>query len=244
MRIGRPALEVVVADQLELINGALARPRGRVLEVGCGRGELAASLAFGGKLVVAIDPQLVAGDTVTAPGLRFERVGIETFADRERFDAVAFTASLHHVADLDVALDRAAQLLAPGGAVVIDDFDIRAPDAAAALWFFEQQDLLAVAGLFDPARLAGKPSAPPLERWHAAHEPGLHDGATMIAAVQRRFADVAVTGGTYLYRYIAAGAKGPRAAQIATVVRDAEKNRIDLGLVPAVGLRIVARAPR
>jgi SAM-dependent methyltransferase len=244
MRIGRPALEVVVADQLELIGNALARPRGRVLEVGCGRGELASALAFGGRIVVAIDPALSADDTIAAPGLRFERVGIESFTDRERFDAVAFTASLHHVADLDVALDRAAGLLAPGGALVVDEFDIRAPDAATALWFFEQQDLLAVAGVYDPTRLAGKPSSPPIERWLAAHEPGLHDGATMVAAVQRRFADVGATGGTYLYRYIAGGVRGPRAAQIATGVRDAERNRIELGLAPPVGLRIVARAPR
>ena len=139
-----------------------------MLEVGCGRGEVAAALASAGHQVTAIDPALP-DDLIPARNVRYEQVAIEDFTDAERYDAVAFTASLHHVEQLGPALDRAAQLLAPGGVLVIDDFDLRAPDDSAALWFFEMQELLSVACLYDPARIDGKASQPPIARWLAAH---------------------------------------------------------------------------
>ena len=70
----------------------------------------------------------------------------------------------------------------------------------------------------------------------------LHDGAAMTAAIRDRFTDVVVTGGAYLYRYLAGGLRGPRASWIAEAVRDAENRRIASGLMPAVGLQITARA--
>jgi hypothetical protein len=62
----------------------------------------------------------------------------------------------------------------------------------------------------------------------------------MVAAIRERFAGVTVTGGPYLYRYIAAGLRGPRAPWIAEAIRDAEKRRIGSGSIRAVGLQITA----
>jgi 2-polyprenyl-3-methyl-5-hydroxy-6-metoxy-1,4-benzoquinol methylase len=256
-RAGRSGREVVVGHQVDLIRTALARP-GRVLEVGCGRGDVAVALGSAGYKVTAIDPALPE-DVAPARNVRFERIAIEELTDPERYDAVAFTASLHHVEELGPALDRAAALLIPGGVLVVDDFDLRAPDDPTALWFFEIQELLAVAGLYDPARIDGKPSQPPIARWLAAHthhatagtnavsgtidrDRQLHDGASMIAAVRARFTDVVVAGGPYLYRYAAGGLRGPRAPWIAEAIHDAEKRRIRMKLMPAVGLTIVAKA--
>jgi 2-polyprenyl-3-methyl-5-hydroxy-6-metoxy-1,4-benzoquinol methylase len=257
VRGGRSGREIVVAHQLDVICAALRRPS-RVLEVGCGRGELAAALAGAGHRVTAIDPALP-DDVMTARNVRFERVAIEDFSDAEPYDAVAFTASLHHVEVLGPALDRAAAVLAPGGLLVVDDFDLYAPDDATAVWYFELQELLAVAGLYDPARIDGKATQPPVARWLAAHSGNairghgivsgvidkdhqLHGGSAMTTAIRDRFADVEVTGGPYLYRYIAAGIRGPRAPWIAETIRDAERRRIASGLMAAVGLQIVARA--
>src|SRR5688500_5994698 len=117
-RRGRTGLDVVVSHQIDLVSGAV--PKGsRVLEVGCGRGELAGALGALGYEVTAIDPELPP-DMPAVRGVRYEKVALETLRDAGPFDAVAFTTSLHHVADLGRALDAASALLAPRGVLVID----------------------------------------------------------------------------------------------------------------------------
>jgi SAM-dependent methyltransferase len=242
-RRARTGFDVVVSHQLDLVSGAV--PKGsRVLEVGCGRGELAGALGALGYAVTAIDPAM--GDMPVVRGVRFEKAAVEDFTADAPFDAIAFTTSLHHVADLGKALDAAAALLAPRGLIVVDEFDVRAPDDVVALWFYELQELLAVAGIFDPKKISGSPGQPPLERWLAGHtgDDGrlIHDGPAMIAAIRERFTTVEISGGPYLYRYVAAGARGPRAPWIVEAIRDSEQRRIALGLMPPVGLTIGARA--
>jgi 2-polyprenyl-3-methyl-5-hydroxy-6-metoxy-1,4-benzoquinol methylase len=256
VRGGRSGRDVVIAHQLAVIGAALSGPS-RILEVGCGRGEVAAGLARAGHHVTAIDPALP-DDVMAVRNVRYERVAIEAFSDAVPYDAVAFTASLHHVDRLAPVLDRVAALLAPRGVLVVDDFDLHAPDEAAALWYFELQEILAVALLYDAARIDGKATQPPVARWLAAHaghaarersavsgvidkDQQLHGKAAMLAAIRERFTDVVVAGGPYLYRYIAAGLRGPRSSWIAEAIRDTEKRRIDGNAMPAVGLQITAR---
>ena len=81
----------------------------RVLEVGCGEGELALALARAGHSVTAIDPRAPEGPI-------FRRVGIEEFSDPGKFDHVVAILSLHHVKDLGMALVNVANSLRPGGA--------------------------------------------------------------------------------------------------------------------------------
>jgi SAM-dependent methyltransferase len=99
----------------DFVLGELPSAPARVLEVGCGSGELATALADGGYDVLAIDPD--------APkGLLFRRTRIEDFDSTETFDAVIAQLSLHHVTDLGVALDKVVDVLSGEGRVVIDDF--------------------------------------------------------------------------------------------------------------------------
>jgi 2-polyprenyl-3-methyl-5-hydroxy-6-metoxy-1,4-benzoquinol methylase len=87
----------------------------RVLEVGCGRGDLARALDAAGHEVVAIDPE--------APeGRLFRRVTLEDFAEPGPFDAVVASRSLHHLPGLGEAVDRIAALVQPGGTFVVNDF--------------------------------------------------------------------------------------------------------------------------
>ncbi|MGJ0118097.1 class I SAM-dependent methyltransferase [Williamsia sp. MIQD14] len=105
-----------------LILDALPAGAQTALDIGTGNGLLATELAGRVPSVTGIDrdePVLasarqesnavtwVSGDVMDHP---FER---------ESFDVVASVATLHHIADVDAALQRCADLTAPGGVVAI-----------------------------------------------------------------------------------------------------------------------------
>jgi 2-polyprenyl-3-methyl-5-hydroxy-6-metoxy-1,4-benzoquinol methylase len=99
----------------EFVLAELPPPPVRVLEVGCGDGDLARSLTAAGYDVLAIDPGAPEGQT-------FRRTTIEELDESGLFDAVVASRSLHHVDDLGIALDKIAALLRPGGTVLLDEF--------------------------------------------------------------------------------------------------------------------------
>jgi 2-polyprenyl-3-methyl-5-hydroxy-6-metoxy-1,4-benzoquinol methylase len=109
----------------DFVLGELPSSPARVLEVGCGSGELARALAEAGYEVLAIDPDAPEGQL-------FRRTKIEDVDSTETFDAVVAQLSLHHVADLGTALDKVVDLLAPQGRLVIDDFGWERLDQRAA----------------------------------------------------------------------------------------------------------------
>lgn len=93
----------------------LPPPPARVLEVGCGQGDLAYALAASGHGVLAIDPEAPEGPL-------FRRATIEELDEPGPFDAVVASRSLHHVSDLAVVLDTIARLLRAGGVLLVDEF--------------------------------------------------------------------------------------------------------------------------
>jgi SAM-dependent methyltransferase len=88
----------------EFVLSQLPPAPARVLDVGCGEGELARSLAGEGYEVIAIDPEAPEGPI-------FRRTTIEAFEESGRFDAVVASLSLHHVHDLGGALDKLVRML-------------------------------------------------------------------------------------------------------------------------------------
>jgi SAM-dependent methyltransferase len=88
----------------EFVLSQLPSAPARVLEVGCGKGDLARVLDAAGYEVVAIDPAAPEGAT-------FRRTTIEAFNEAGPFDAVVASLSLHHVEDLGGVLDKLARLL-------------------------------------------------------------------------------------------------------------------------------------
>jgi len=104
-----PAVAAVVA----------ARPK-RILEVGCGWGELAEWLAGEtGAEVVAIDlsPRMVELAVGRGVDARLADVQQLPFADGE-FDCVVAAWMLYHVPDLDRGIAELARVLRPGGTLV------------------------------------------------------------------------------------------------------------------------------
>jgi 2-polyprenyl-3-methyl-5-hydroxy-6-metoxy-1,4-benzoquinol methylase len=99
----------------------------RVLELGCGDGDLAVELAARGARVTGVDisPERILRARVHAAGssASFEIADLNTaeFAP-ESFECVVAHSALHHVYNLDHALAAARRALVPGGTIVVNDF--------------------------------------------------------------------------------------------------------------------------
>lgn len=217
----------------------VVRGRKRILEVGCGRGDVARRLGAQGLQVTAIDLQLP--DPSPAPNVTFiERDFLRFVA--EPFDAIVFTSSLHHIAPVEAAIDRAYRLLVPGGLLVADDFDLEAPNPVTLRWYYDAQELLAAADVF-PRERVDPPNPDLMARWRAAHsdEPPLPSGLQMRMAVAERFDVGDVHGCAYLYRYLTKHLPSDaRGVAIALHLYNTERRNIADGTFAAVGLGIVA----
>ena len=161
---------------LDFARGHLPSPPARVLEVGCGQGELTTALGVAGYDVLGIDPVAPAGDN-------FRRIRLEDLQPSDGpYDAVVASYSLHHVRDLDAGLDLIVELLQPGGVLVVDEFGWDLVDEPTLDWLYGQRRALAAAGLgAAPASLEAL-----RDEWEAEHL-GLHGFEALRTAVDARF---------------------------------------------------------
>jgi SAM-dependent methyltransferase len=241
----RPA-KLPFTETLHFVERALPSRPARILDVGCGRGELATELHSRGFAVTAIDSEVESVLLTQARGVPSKQVTFPAY-DEEALplDVVIFARSLHHIGDLAGAVERAFVLLRPGGTLILEEFDLDAIDAATALWHYDALGLLEATGVLPPDpdddALRG---LPPLERWRAEHavHGELHGGEAMTSAVAGRFRVVERQAAPYLYRTACArleeSARGQRAAERLLAQ---ERRGIELGLLRPVGLRIVAK---
>ena len=97
-----------------------ARPGERVLDAGCGTGQLTAEIAQFGAEVVGIDasPDMIATAQKNFPQLRFEVADLTALPFDREFDAVVSNATLHWVRDQPSAIASIARALKPRGRLV------------------------------------------------------------------------------------------------------------------------------
>jgi SAM-dependent methyltransferase len=154
----------------------LPRPPARVLEVGCGSGELARAMEADGYDVVAVDPK--------APdGAIFRRTTIEELEDEGHFDAVVASLSLHHVHDLADALDKVRSLMRPGAPFLVREFAWDVVDEPTARWDYARR---------------GEPGG--LAEWRAEHD-DLHGLEALTDALDGRFTRRSFAWTPYLSEY-------------------------------------------
>jgi SAM-dependent methyltransferase len=147
----------LVPDFVEFALRWLPEPPARVVDIGCGSGSLSRRLADAGYDVLGVDP-----DAPDEPG--FLRATLEEFDRRFEFDAAVAVRSLHHLHDLDRALDNLRGAVESGGHVVLFEYAIENVDPAAIGW-------LDAHGLPHPATQTEAPDVIPLTRLRAALEP-------------------------------------------------------------------------
>ncbi len=98
------------------------QPGERILDVGCGTGQLTADIAKSGAEVMGIDysPGMIATARKNCPELRFEVADAAQLPFENEFDAVFSNAVLHWVRDQPGVVASVARALKPGGRFVFE----------------------------------------------------------------------------------------------------------------------------
>jgi len=198
-------------DLRAFVRANLPAPPARVLEVGAGDGGLARALRAAGYDVLAIDPR--------SEGEEVRPVALVELEERAgSFAAAVAIVSLHHVDPLEDSCRRLGELVEPGGALVVDEFDVGVFDVTAAAWWLEQQTAL------------GKAPPKTAEELVAEHRDHLHPLDRILAALEPDFELGPAVRGPWLHRW-----------HLGDSLREAEQDAIARGLLPATGARLVAR---
>jgi SAM-dependent methyltransferase len=111
---------------------------GVLLDVGCGRGDLAASWLRRGWRVLGIEPSPDAAGTAARRGAEIVAATLSAASlEPESIDAVVFRHSLEHVVDPRLELKRSLTALRPGGrlAVIVPNWDSWQRSAFGDRWF-------------------------------------------------------------------------------------------------------------
>lgn len=103
---------------------ALLAPKAgeRILDLGCGTGQLTAAVAQSGATVIGLDisPEMLAQARSNYPAIEFIQGDAANFTLREPVDAILSNAALHWVRDAEGVAASIARALKPGGRFVAE----------------------------------------------------------------------------------------------------------------------------
>ena len=235
-------------ETLRFLERHLPQPPSRVLEVGCGNGDVSIALAVRGYDVTGLDAALAESATSNpaasvAPDSRIRWVEADFlfYEEEASYDAVLFTRSLHHMAPVGKALTRAAALLRPGGRFLAEEFAFDRVNIQTARWYYDLEAVLASAGLVPSPDPALREVRNPLGRWRQEHasDPPLQSGHAMLSAARDRFDLGPAEEAPYLYRTFAGRMEpGERSDRITREIFEIESRMIRERDIAAAGLRL------
>jgi SAM-dependent methyltransferase len=212
----------------KFVRSQLPPPPARVLEVGCGSGELALALSAEGWRVTAVDPEAPEGST-------FVRAAVEDLdaADYGPFDAAVAVLSLHHTGLVGTVLDKVRSLLRPGGILVVDEFrkEHLVERATAAFFYHQQLSLIHGGRKGNGGHGLHRPDVGSFESWYARtldRRAGVHEEREVLEALEERFVTRSQSYGPYLFRH-----------ELDAAVEPLERKLIAEGGIRATGLRWV-----
>jgi len=219
-------------------------PRGcrRILEVGCGTGELAARLSKDGYVVIAIDSDR---DSVAAA----RRLGVNAHVatwpdfDQGQFDAVLFTRSLHHIHPPGESVRHAADCLANGGRIIVEDFAYESADEKTLRWFKSAIHLLEAASALVMSdefldKVLSKTET--LNTWRENHERELHKAVEIDAQLEKMLGRVIRENAAYYFRYVANSITATQRDAVLQALAAQEGNLAAYGSITPLGRRFVA----
>ena len=106
----------------EVVNLLNPQPGERILDLGCGTGELTYEIARSGAIPLGIDlsPTMIEKARRKFPDLQFAVVNAETFRTTEQFDAVFSNAALHWMKGAAAVIKSVWLALRPGGRFIAE----------------------------------------------------------------------------------------------------------------------------
>jgi len=106
----------------DLIGWLAPQPGERILDLGCGTGQLTAKIAEAGAHVVGLDnsAEMLATARTNYPAIEFHLADAAAFHFDDPFDAVFSNAALHWVQDAEGVVRSVAATLKPGGRFVAE----------------------------------------------------------------------------------------------------------------------------
>lgn len=221
-----------------------APPGSEILEVGCGEGEVAAELLRHGYKVTGleVEPERVA---------KARQLGVHALDARwphfetDPIDVIAFTRSLHHIDPLNLAVEKARDLLKPAGLLLIEDFSFGEVEEQSVRWFLNRlradQILLILTPMKDQFVTRLLSAKDPFAAWQETHNQALHSIRAIKEAVSKQFVICETDSAPYLYRYLVPVL--PETTEATALIQrflEEEVRAAERGEILAMGRRIVA----
>jgi len=217
--------ELWLASIWPFINAAIPAAPARVLEVGCGPlGGFVPELLAHGYSATGVDPMAPANS-------HYRCVEFEQYDPPQSYDAVVASTSLHHVADVDVVLDRIATAMVPKGVLVVVEWAWERIDEETARWCFARLPARTEPGWLGQRRDEWVASGDPWELYFRpwASNEGLHPSERILTALDERFHLRMRSAGPYFF------------PDLRDTAESDEQAAIDAGVIRPTAVRYVGQ---